>query len=61
MKAFVPFVKSTIAKENTFFRAILQLTFIVWAQMGPTRTAKDLKEGVIWQFVKKELKWSFHV
>jgi hypothetical protein len=61
MKAFVPFVKSTIAKENTFFRSILQLAFIVRAQMGPTRTAKDLKEGVIWQFVKKELKWSFHV
>jgi hypothetical protein len=60
MKALVAFVKRTIPKEYIFFRSKLQLAFVVRTQMWPTRTTKNLEEGVVWQFIKKKLKWSFH-
>jgi hypothetical protein len=61
METFVTFVKRTITKENTFFRAKLELMLIIWTDMRPTCTPKYLEKGVIMRCVEELFNRSFHV
>jgi hypothetical protein len=61
METFVPFVKRTITKENTFFRAKLELMLIIWTDMRPACTPKYLEKGVIRRCVEELFNRSFHV
>jgi hypothetical protein len=54
MKAFVPFVKGTIAKEDTLFRPKFQLAFVVRAQMRPAGTPKHFEECIVRLFIKQK-------
>jgi hypothetical protein len=61
MKRLVTFVERAIAKKNTLFRAELQLAMIIGTKVRPARAAKNLQKCVIGNFLKKKLKWCFHI
>jgi hypothetical protein len=52
METLVPFMLSTIAKENTLLRTKLELTVVIWASMRPASTTKNFEKGVIRRFMK---------
>ena len=54
-----PYGESYI-RENTLFGSKFKFPLIVWTEMGPTSTAKNFKEGVIWGFTQKAFKRSLH-
>ena len=47
IKAFIPFVKTTITQEGTLFGAKLKLVLVERTQVWPNGTPKDTKEGVV--------------
>jgi hypothetical protein len=61
IKAFVPFVKTTIPKKSTLLRTELQLMFIVRTKVGPTSTTKNPKKGIVNSMFKKALHGSLRL
>ena len=61
MKTFVSFMKRAITKKNTLLGTKLELTLVIWTEMGPASTPKHLEEGVVWLFIKKNFNGSLHV
>jgi hypothetical protein len=61
METLVPFMKWTISQEYTFFGTKLKFMLVIWAKVGPTRTPKDLEEGVIRNFTQQTFKRSLHI
>ena len=50
METLVAFMQRAVTKEDTLLGAKLELTIIVWAEMGPASTPKDFEEGIVWCF-----------
>jgi hypothetical protein len=61
METLVTFVERAIAKKNTLFRAELELAVTIGTKMRPARTAKNLQESIIRNFLERKLKWCFHI
>jgi hypothetical protein len=47
MKTFVALVKRAIPKKNTFFGSKLKFAIVIWTEMRPTSTPKNLEKGII--------------
>jgi hypothetical protein len=50
-----------IAKKDTLCGTKLKLIAVVGTGVRPTSTAEHLKKVVVWYFLKKKLKRSFHI
>jgi hypothetical protein len=61
METLVPFMKGAISKEDTFFGTILELVFVIWTKVWPTRTTEDFEKGVVRDLTKQSLKGCFHI
>ena len=61
MKTFVTFMKRAIAKKDTLLGAKLGLALVIWMEMRPASTPKNLEEGVIRLYIKENFNGSLHV
>ena len=61
MKTFVSFMKRAITKKNTLLGTKLELTLVIWTEMGPSSTPKHLEKGVVRLFIKENFNGSLHV
>ena len=61
MKTFVTFMKRAIAKKNTLLGTKLELTLVIWTEMGPASTPKHLEKGVVRLFIKENFNGSLHI
>ena len=61
VETVVALMLRTIPKKNTLFRAKLKFAMVVWMKVRPTRTTKHFEERIVRNFLKKELKWCFHL
>jgi hypothetical protein len=53
METLVPFMEGAISKEDTFFGTILELVFVIWTKVWPTRTTEDFEKGVVRDLTKQ--------
>ena len=61
MKTFVSFMKRAITKKNTLLGTKLELTLVIWTEMGPASTPKHLEKGVVRLFIKENFNGSLHI
>ena len=61
MKTFVSFMKRAITKKNTLLGTKLELTLIIWTEMGPSSTPKHLEKGVVRLFIKENFNGRLHI
>ena len=61
MKTFVTFMKRAITKKNTLLGTKLELTLVIWTEMGPASTPKHLEKGVVRLFIKENFNGSLHI
>jgi hypothetical protein len=57
IKAFIPFVHVAIAQKHTPYGPKSKLFRVIWTKMGPTRTSKHSKKGVIRLFIEQGGQW----
>lgn len=61
METTVSFMLEAVSKENTELRPKGKFVLVIWSEVGPTGTAEDFQEIVVWSFVKEEFERGFVV